>query len=78
MSTEEKIELTCAMPAKITLLKHLAKHIDFVLKCQVNVAFIISAHIITRNFFFVKKLTMILKTKKKKGGGEKPKRKQTK
>lgn len=51
MSTEKKIELTCAMPAKITVLKHLAKHIDFVVKCQVNVAFIISAHIITRNFF---------------------------
>lgn len=51
MSTEKKIVLTCATLAKITLLKHLAKHIDFVVKCQVNVAFIIRAHIITQNFF---------------------------
>lgn len=54
-TTKKEIVLTCAMPAKITLLKHLAKHIDFVVKRQVNVAFKITAHIITQNFFLCKK-----------------------
>lgn len=69
ISTKKEIVFTCAMPAKITLPKQLAKHIDLVVKRQVNVAFKISAHIITQNSFFVKKNKknpMILMTKKRK------------
>lgn len=54
--------------AKITPPKHLVKHIDFVVKRQVNVAFKISAHIITQNsFFFEKKINHDSHDKKKKG-----------
>lgn len=52
------------MPAKITLFKHLAKHIDFMVKRQVSVAFKISAHIITQNFH--KKMNHNSHDKKKK------------
>lgn len=77
MSTEKMIALTCAMPAKITLLKHLAKHIDFVVKCQVNVAFIISAHII-KQIFLNKKINHDSQKKKKGNRTQKKTNKQKK